>query len=227
MTYSVIIPFKQTSRGKSRLRLPDGQRSVMAMAMVRDTLAAVTAVGLVHTVLVVAEDAEDAAAVAGGRVEVLVTQVLGLNEAIAVGARELAARGWLGPIAVLPGDLPFLTAADLTRALTEAAGGAAVVADAAGTGTTMLVAASPAELTPRFGPDSYRLHRDIGARAIPVARGSTLHMDVDVVADLHLPGELGQLGAYTRAVLTGPNGSAQDEAVLASRRESLQVTVLP
>jgi 2-phospho-L-lactate/phosphoenolpyruvate guanylyltransferase len=150
---------------------------------------------------VVAEDVADVALLAADDVEVMLTAVRGLNEAIADGARELADRGWPGPVAVLPADLPFLTAADLARALSAARGQAAVVADAAGIGTTLLVAASPAELRPRFGPDSYRLHQQTGAAALPIGHRSTLQMDVDVLDDLHLPGDLQLLGSFTRSVV--------------------------
>lgn len=216
MTYAVLVPLKATARGKSRLGLPDRQRSALAVAMVRDTLAAAASARSVCRLLVVAEDAADRALLAADGVEVLLTDVSGLNEAIAQGAAHLASRGWSGPVAVLPGDLPFLTGPDLAAALDAAAGGPAVVADVAGTGTTLLVAESPAELRPRFGPNSYRRHQVTGARPLPVPAASTLHQDVDTVADLRLPADFDRLGPHTRAALA-------DLAL----GQSPQVTVLP
>lgn len=201
MTYAVLIPLKATSRGKSRLGLPNQQRIALAAAMVRDTIAAVTEVPAVDSVLVVAEDSADVELLAGDRVEVMLTRVSGLNEAISDGAAELTRRGWSGPVAVLPGDLPFLTPADLTSALTAADARSAVVADADGRGTTLLVATDPQELRPKFGPDSCRLHQLTGARLLPIAAGSTLHKDVDVLADLQLEADWRQLGRHTRAAV--------------------------
>jgi 2-phospho-L-lactate guanylyltransferase len=210
------MPLKATSRGKSRLGLPDDQRVALAAAMARDTVTAVRASPAVESVLVIAEDSADAALVASEDVDVMLTPVRGLNEAIADGARVLAGRGWSGPVAVLPADLPFLTPGDLEWALRAAAGHASVVADAAGIGTTLLVAADPLSLRPQFGLDSYRLHRLAGAAALAVGAGSTLHMDVDVIADLHLPAELTLLGEHTRAVVGSLAGQGFP-----------QVTVLP
>ena len=219
MTYAVLIPLKATTRGKSRLGLPDVQRSALARAMALDTVAAVRGAPAVSVVLVLAEDRADADAIGGCGVEVVLTAVRGLNETIAEGGRLLAARGWTGPVAVLPGDLPFLTADDLTAALVVADGRAGVVGDADGTGTTLLVAASPGQLRPQFGVGSYRRHRDAGATGLRVDAASTLHRDVDVLPDLREPPSGSDLGAHTRAVADGL-------PALVDLR-SPQVTVLP
>lgn len=218
-TYAVLIPLKATVRGKSRLGLPDGSRTALARAMALDTVRAVRGAALVSTVVVVIEDEADAAVFEGGDVEIALTSIRGLNETIAGAARLLADRGWPRPVAVLPGDLPFLTSADLSAALTVANGRAGVVADADGTGTTLLVAASATQLRPRFGVGSYRRHLDDGAVALAVAADSSLHRDVDVLADLagSFPGAV--LGMHTRAALAGMGGL--------SVTGSPQVTVLP
>jgi 2-phospho-L-lactate guanylyltransferase len=219
VSYAVLIPVKASARGKSRLGLPDAERSALARAMALDTVGAVRAASGVATVTVLTEDGADADALQGCGVEVVVTEVRGLNETILEGARLLDGRAWTGPVAVLPGDLPFLTPADLTAALVAAGGRAGVVADADGTGTTLLVAATPWELRPRFGVGSYRRHRDAGAAHLPVAAVSTLHRDVDVLADLREPSAHVLLGAHTRAVV-----EALPELW---RHGSPQVTVLP
>ncbi len=219
MTYAVLIPLKATSRGKSRLGVADRPRIALAAAMVRDTLAAVRSVAAVSRVLVIAEDSADAALLAPDGVEACLTGAHGLNRAIAEGAQELTARGWSGPVAVLPGDLPFLTSADLASALDVAGGRPGVVADASGTGTTLLVAPHPALVDPHFGPGSYALHQQAGASPVPVAAGSTLRMDVDTMADLHRAAARRPPGAHTSAVLASWGNLSIDRLP--------QVTVLP
>lgn len=196
-----MIPLKATTRGKSRLGLPDVPRAALALAMARDTIAAVLDAGPVSSVVVVTEDRHDAAALVADGVQVVVTDVRGLNESLLAAAGWLAAAGRPGPVAVLPGDLPFLTSDDLSAALSAAGGSAGVVADADGTGTTLLVAPSAAQLRPLFGIGSYRRHLDDGAVALVVAGDSSLHRDVDVLADLleSLPGAAP--GTHTRDVL--------------------------
>lgn len=219
MTYAVLIPLKASARGKSRLGLPDAARSALARAMALDTVAAVRAAPGVSTVTVLTEDRADADALSDCGVEVVLTEVRGLNETIFEGARLLGGRPWTGPVAVLPGDLPFLTPSDLAAALLAANGRAGVVADADGTGTTLLVAATPAELRPQFGVGSYRRHRAAGAADLAVAAASTLHRDVDVLADLGEPSAAVPLGVHTLA--------AVDALPELRHRGSPQVTVLP
>ncbi|MEP6981379.1 MAG: NTP transferase domain-containing protein, partial [Nakamurella sp.] len=137
VTYAVLIPLKATVRGKSRLGLADAPRAALARAMARDTVNAVLGAAPVSSVIVVTEDEADAAVFHGVDVQIVLTSRRGLNETIAGAAGSLADQGWPGPVAVLPGDLPFLTSADLSAALTAAGGRAGVVADADGTGTTL------------------------------------------------------------------------------------------
>ncbi len=228
--YVVLIPLKSTDRGKSRLAVSAEYRSALALAMARDTVAAASATGNVASVLVVGEDQHDATALTGSGVRVLVTAVRGLNPAVSAGLRELTASGWSGPVAVLPADLPFLTPEDLGSALTLAAGRPAAVADAVGTGTTLLVAPSAVELIPHFGADSFRRHLASGAAPIPVPTGSTLHRDVDVVADLTAGDQSSRVGPHTELVLRAGLGSPRapvSSALNASPGEYAQVTVLP
>jgi len=109
-------------------------------------------------------------------------EVAGLEPAIMDG---LAQADITGPVAVVPADLPSLTPAELTEALTTAAGHpAGVVADRAGTGTTLLTARAPVHLRPRYGEGSFRRHVAAGAVPLPIPAGSGLRRDVDLAADL-------------------------------------------
>ena len=182
--WTVLIPVKATSRGKSRIDLPAPVRQRLALAMALDT---VSAAARSARVLAIVEDAADAAqlgAVQG--VTVHRTGVTGLNESILDGLKSLAAGpGADGPVAVLPGDLPGLRSDELTEVLHRcAAHRFAVVADHQGIGTTLLAATASAALQPRYGVSSFAAHQLAGATPIDLPAGSSLRWDIDTVADL-------------------------------------------
>lgn len=190
--WTVLVPVKATTRGKSRLDLPANQRQAMALAMALDT---VSAAAVCVQVLVVLEDDGDLAelgAVAGVRVHR--TVVKGLNESILDG---LSALPDAGPVAVLPADLPGLLPDDLRAALALAARHRfSVVADHQGAGTTLLAATTRTDLRPRYGPNSLRRHVALGAQPLALAVDSSLRFDVDVLTDT-----LAGVGPRTRLAL--------------------------
>ena len=202
--WTVIVPVKDTRRGKSRLALPEVDRRSIVTAMAVDT---VTAAAAQAAVLVVAETERDIAEfgrVAG--VHCHLTRKSGLNEAIADGLAAIDRRA--GAVAVLPADLPGLLPADLAVALRLSEHLATgVVADHDGTGTTLLTAHRPVLLRPHFGPDSFRRHLTDGAQPIEVPATSTLRFDVDIPADL-----AGALGPRTRAALAAAGVRAEPRA---------------
>ncbi|GLZ48997.1 2-phospho-L-lactate guanylyltransferase [Actinomycetospora sp. NBRC 106375] len=218
----VVVPVKELRRAKSRLApavadLPgdDADREhahrALALALARDTLrAARAAAGTGRLVVVTAEPAVTLAG-AGEPHEVVRDTGGGLNAAVRLGARHLRPSAH-GPTAALQADLPALRPAELDDALARAAAlfadGAerVFVADHAGTGTTLLVAAAGRALRPRFGPGSAGAHAASGAVALdgdwPGLRG-----DVDTVADL----------ARARGLGAGPETSAWLTPVMARR----------
>ncbi len=179
MLWTVLIPVKDTVRGKSRLDLPPLVRSQLALAMAADTA---TAASQVARVVVVVESAADAAALSSiPNVLAYRTPVSGLNESILDWLRRF---GTDEPTAVLPGDLPDLEPADLRRALGRCTQHEfAVVADRQGVGTTLLAASTAAALRPHYGPDSFAQHQLAGAVPVPWP-SSGLRRDVDVLEDL-------------------------------------------
>jgi 2-phospho-L-lactate guanylyltransferase len=192
--WTVIVPVKDTRRGKSRLRLPPANRQSIVLAMALDTLLAAAEVAPVLAVVETESDAAELGRIAG--VHCHLTKVVGLNESIDDALASFG--GASAAIAVMPADLPGLVSADLGAALRAAHGlRAGVVADHDGTGTTLLTAAEPGLLRPHFGPDSFRQHLAAGALAIDVPPASSLRMDVDVPVDL-----LGPLGPRSRHALT-------------------------
>jgi 2-phospho-L-lactate/phosphoenolpyruvate guanylyltransferase len=196
--WSIVVPAKRLAVAKTRLRpLTDGLRSTthdeLVLALLADTVAAAVACPAVGAVLVVTDDPAAADVVRGlGARTVPDEPDRGLNPALEHGARRAP-----GPaVAALSSDLPALRPAELAAAL--AAAGAAprcFVADADGTGTTLLTARG-ADLAPRFGPASARAHRDSGAVEL-TGDWPGLVRDVDTEADLRAAQVLGT-GPATR-----------------------------
>lgn len=199
--WTLIVPVKSTSRGKSRIDVDPQLRQRIARALALDTVAAAAAAAAVTQVVVVADEQADGAelaTIAGVRVQLTATR--SLNAAIADGVG-----GASGMVAVLPADLPGVTAAELDAVLQQAASmlvdddrhSMAVIADRQGVGTTLLAALEPAELRPHYGPQSFRRHQDAGARALDVAADSWIRRDIDTLADLATitTGRTGELAA--------------------------------
>lgn len=196
----VVVPVKPPIVGKSRLGgLPDALREEYAAAFALDTVAAALAAPGVVAVLAVTDDHAFAARLAALGCSALPDGVADdLNATLEQAAAE-AARRWPGAgVAALCADLPALRPDDLGAALAAwGGGGPAFVADAAGTGTTLLVA-QPDDFRPRFGPGSRAAHEAAGA--VPLAGAlASLRQDVDEVGDLGRALVLG-VGPATAAV---------------------------
>jgi len=214
-TVDLVVPVKMLGVAKSRLRGAADRgvgeqeaHAALALALAHDTIAAVRASARVRALIVVSSDPVVAAELAAVGVEVAAEgPVPGLNPAYERGAALLAARDRTAVIGALQADLPALLPAELDGAITEfLAGGAAraFCADADGTGTTLLLAAPPAALDPRFGVGSARRHEESGAR--PLDGGwPGLRRDVDTSTDLRDAAALG-LGTHTSAVLAPATG---------------------
>jgi len=198
----VVVPVKRLDLAKSRLYAagrPPPEHAALALALAVDTVAAAAASPAVGRVLVVTDDPEAAAAVlAAGAVVVPDEPDAGLNPALAHGAARAAALAPADAVALLSADLPALRPAELAAALDAAAGHRrAFVADAAGSGTTLLAAAPGVAPAPGYGAGSATTHRDSGA--VPLAGDwPSLRRDVDTPADLAAAAALG-LGPATRA----------------------------
>lgn len=203
--WSVVVPVKPVRVAKSRLLgLPGPEREDLVVAMAADTVSAALACSVVVAVYVVTDDPRAARAVrACGAVVVADQPDAGLNAALrhsaGVASRERPDCG----VAALPADLPALTPSGLAAALTAAAGHRrAVVADADGTGTTLLTAAAGVLLAPAYGEGSRHLHVAGGAVELIVPAGEGLRRDVDTVEDLAAARRLG-VGLRTRSLLGG------------------------
>ena len=217
MAWWVVIPLKDTRRGKSRIAVPASVRRSITIAMLHDTVEAVLATPAVERVVVVCDDPRDVDLVRRrGVVAHVDPDPLGLNPAIMTGA-ALARR--LRPgchLAALPADLPGLGAAELTVALERAQQHArSFVTDAAGTGTTLLTARRGTQLDPRYGPGSARLHAATGAVELSPVGIDSLRHDVDDLDTLQAIATPGQ-GRTALAVLSLlPRQPTPDHGVVA------------
>lgn len=204
--WSVVVPVKAGPLAKSRLAVPPpaAARLTLALAMARDTLAAVVGcVGAPRTYVVTAES-DLAERLAGPGARYVPDPGAGLDAAVQAGVDAVAAAavatGVVGPVAVLLADLPAARAEDLAAALKAAAAyRRAFVPDRRGTGTVLLAAGDPSLLTPAFGAGSAARHRAQG-HVIVGTDLERLRADVDTLDDLRHAQDLG-LGAATREAL--------------------------
>lgn len=193
----MLIPVKSLPVAKSRLTGASADPAAHARlvrAIRADTIAAARAAeGVARLVLVADGPGADAST------ELTFVQTApGLNAALAEAADDARARWPRDAVAALVGDLPALRSPELAAALAAAARHErAFVADAAGTGTTLLTAAPGSAFLPRFGAGSAQRHAGV-ATALDAAPG--LRCDVDTGADLQFAVELG-VGPATRAEL--------------------------
>ncbi|KRB36767.1 2-phospho-L-lactate guanylyltransferase [Microbacterium sp. Root180] len=200
----VVVPVKPSARAKSRLAVPGVDRAGLARAIALDTLAAATACDLVAQVVVVTDDpalARDAAAIPALRF-VPEGDASGLDAAVATGMTAIDPGGRM-PRAALLGDLPSLRPADLAAALRAAASvDRGVVADAEGTGSTLVTARTGVAWASAFGDGSLARHVALGCTELPIPDASTLRRDVDTAEQLEAARALG-LGPRTVALLGG------------------------
>ncbi|KRF17822.1 hypothetical protein ASG90_05645 [Nocardioides sp. Soil797] len=200
--FVALIPVKPPAVGKSRLAtMPDAQRVRLATAFARDTIAAVLACDSVAEVMVVTDDFRFASLAQDAGCRVLPDGVHGdLNATLEQAAHECARRWPTYGLVALCADLPALRPEDLGSALADVPPtGAAFVADAAGTGTTMYAARALADFEPGFGSASAERHHDAGALLIGDDLASLRH-DVDEAGDLGRAMVLG-VGEHTAAAI--------------------------
>ena len=199
MVWSLLVPVKATRHAKTRLGPVFGEgRLELALAFAVDTVEAATRCSAVGAVTVVTSDPQVARALGTAVRVVGEGPTPGLNPAITFALATMPGRT---ATAVLLGDLPALTAAELEFALLLAgAHETAFVPDADGTGTTMLTARHGVRLHPRFGPGSAAAHEHAGAVRVDDDGIDRVRRDVDDLAGLLAAAELG-LGDHTRRVV--------------------------
>jgi 2-phospho-L-lactate/phosphoenolpyruvate guanylyltransferase len=196
--WSLLVPVKRLEIAKTRLALADRPRADLALAMACDTVASALAAVAVAEVVVITDDARAAAVLSrlGARVVGDLPNA-GLNPALVHGASVAA----MPRVAALSSDLPALRSADVDAVLRLAATHpCAVVADVAGTGTTLLSATAIAAFAPAFGVDSRAAHVSAGAVDLSAEAAASVRHDVDTLDALRATLDLGVGPETTRAL---------------------------
>ena len=224
--WSVVLPVKSIDQGKSRLLAQESTRRLLIAAFLADVLAALDSAHQVGEVIVVGNDPVllDLAVTAGARA-ITEGESRGLNQAAAIG---ISAASQAAPVAVMVADLPCLTGSAIDHVLHQASAlPNSFVCDAAGTGTTMLMAQDPRTCRPQFGHRSRARHAASGNVELAAPSGGAApsgelvspdgiqvraqeafcraRRDVDTQVDLWDAVRIG-VGSATRAVLPSIGG---------------------
>ncbi|MEO6997497.1 MAG: 2-phospho-L-lactate guanylyltransferase [Terracoccus sp.] len=199
--WHVVIPVKETRYGKSRLARATGtDRAVLSRAVADDTIAAAAQAVGTALVVVVTSDAALVDELARLGVDVVADPGGGLNPAIEAGLHRVKETSRGSRPAVLLGDLPCLTAADVRAALAAARPhDQSFVPDCDGIGTVLRCGGAASGLRPRFGSASAARHAADGAARLDLDL-PRLRTDVDDPASLVAAIGLG-LGPRTARVV--------------------------
>jgi len=206
----VLVPVKRLDRAKSRLspHLDSAERAMLASAMLRDVFDAIGGASDPVGILVITGD-PDAAALArdAGAIVLDDPHETGTNDAVRQGIAWLSSRGVDG-VAVIPGDIPFVTAGELEAVFSAMRSDDLVVVPATRDGGTNVLAMSPPDLiAPSFGSGSFAKHRENAAAtgitpSVLILEGAG--HDIDVAGDLVLSA-VPDGGRRTRGLLAGLN----------------------
>lgn len=232
LVWTVIVPFKGGSAAKSRLGsgvpehagLSPELRREIALAFLRDTVAAAKSLPSVANLVVVSSDSFLLEAMPG--IVLIADPGRGLNAAVAAGVAWAREHQPDQSIAILAGDLPCLVPRDLARTFELARQHPlAMVPDRQGTGTTMITALPGMPVTPLFGEQSCRAHNRAGHTILTLPIASTLRQDVDTLEDLEQA--LGRgVGKYTRSAVPDEAGRGATSRVAPLARHTPAATAV-
>jgi 2-phospho-L-lactate guanylyltransferase len=213
MSLLLAVPVKDLANAKQRLipALSPSERRELARAMLEDVLDAAVA-ALPGAVLVVTMDPEVQAVARGLGVECLAESAnRGHTAAVAFAQREAVVRG-AARFLTLPGDVPCVTAQEIT-ALTGAlpeTHGVVFVPSRSGQGTNAALLAPPDAIPLTFGEPSFENHLKTARAAGLAPRVLTLPgigLDVDTPEDLPVLLERGPATRTARLLRGFPAGA--------------------
>ncbi|TQC40065.1 2-phospho-L-lactate guanylyltransferase [Rhodococcus sp. WS4] len=193
--WAVTVPFRSVEDAKTRLAL--SCRRDLALAFLRDTLAALMSSPHISSVIVVSRDAALSDSIGTPVIE---DRGRGIDDAVEIGHRWLREHGHQGHYSVVLPDLPALRTSDID-AFFDAASRRPLtfVADMTGSGTTCLSTQQNTVIS-AFGENSAHRHIRLGYKDIPLEVPS-LRLDVDTTDDLVRAARMG-VGSHTRRLLT-------------------------
>jgi len=188
---AVLIPVKAPSSAKQRLAtvLSSEERIALTWAMLKDVGHALAGAKLVDTILTVTNDPAAIQYALEQSWEVLQEdQQISESHSVDWASSSLMKRG-ATVVLRLPGDIPLLRAEDvdslLSVELTSRA--ALLVPSRDGSGTNALLRKPPDAFPSRFGPNSFRLHRQEAIHAgvaLKVIENPRIALDIDDITDL-------------------------------------------
>lgn len=196
-TFALLMPVKTLTLAKSRLEVPHpDQREPLMRAFALDAITAATRSSRVGQVYVVTDEPGFEV---NGAVRLPDEGDGDLNRALHHAALRVRLVDPFVAVAAMCADLPCLDPDDLDIALAAGMTPRWFVADASGSGTTLLAACPGVDFDPHFGAGSARRHEDSGASPF-LEHVPTLRMDVDTEADLEAAHRIG-LGPHTASAL--------------------------
>jgi 2-phospho-L-lactate guanylyltransferase len=193
MSLWAIVPVKPFMRAKSRLApvLSAEQRAGLSRSFLQHALDVLSAVPLVHSILVISRD-PGALALARQHGARTVTEAGApdLNAALSR-ATQVAAASGASEVLILPTDLPFLTATEVAELVCASGPGPVVTIapDRHEQGTNALFVRPPGLLAYAFGAGSFDRHQERARAAgaqVAVCRLAGAALDVDLPEDLRL-----------------------------------------
>ena len=186
-----VVPVKELAGAKQRLSscLTPEERRALATIMLEDVLDGLSAVTHLAGILVVTVDPV-ATALAGRYAARVVTEAAreGHTGAVTAAAHLLAREGQAGMM-TMPGDIPRLTAAEITATLAAHRDAPAftIVPAHDDLGSNTILCSPPDAVPLRFGEDSFYPHldaaRDHGIEPL-IVRQPGIGMDIDHPVDL-------------------------------------------
>ncbi len=199
-----VVPVKRFDRAKQRLArvLGGAERAALAAAMLGDVLEQIAATSGFAGTLVVSGDPEAATiGQAFGATAVADPLDAGTNAAVGHGIRACAASDASG-VMVIPGDIPFVTRAELTRVLAALRQAPVVLVPALRDGGTNLLGLSPpGVIAPAFGAGSFARHRTAARDFQPIVLPlDGAGHDIDTPDDLAIAPNVAQSGSGRRTL---------------------------
>ncbi len=175
MSLLVVVPLRSFRLGKTRLaaELSDERRQMLGSTLAETVSTAIREAGLTAAVVTADDEVAEWASLRG---HLLVDDPgTGLDAACRAGVMT-APRRW----AVVHGDLPLVSGADMEFLADLVRAGRDVIAPSSDGGTTVLSARGPIEFA--YGPASFHRHLPQLDDPVVVARRGLLH-DLDSIAD--------------------------------------------